>query len=989
MRRISSTCTLVALLLAIGLTAVPSYAYWSESFEYDDSPLNHGWVQEGPDTPVTTTEQAKSGSRSLRSDAGSGTIVHYFPGDTAAERVSAWFYDDGDYCTHCEANVWTQWDGGTQFLGLGKYLDGGNYHVFDNIGTLATAVPVSAGWHLFEWVNAPGTIVLHIDGTEVASYTGSALSSVGIHAGEVGLYADDVRVYSPSPPGRMLFGGCRTFVSTEGPGLFVSDPDGGDVMRVVSSDFEDPLCVGLPDWSPDGRSVVLNYDCQLAVMALSPLLPSTLEAGECSPCYASDLSVIYACGRSPKWSPTGDRIAFTDGSICLINPDGTGFRSLTPGGWEWDAPGLTWTTDGQGIVYQQAENGHPLREDLYMVSNLDGPGEVVVTQLTATPSLFEKFPTMSPDGTELAYSEGPAVPEGWDGRYDPVPNAGIRVSDYPDMSTVRVLTDDPGYHDHLQAWSPDGQYTYFSRECAGYADEHGTARPLWRVKADGSEPEEPVPGLVDWKLPWGGVAFMKRGVYATSTYALPGYTNIPLSIGVVGAEDLAGIQAQLQFRSFGMYDPGAECCSVFESMDWCQLAPMIAHWTQVGPYIDQTAGTLDMLAYGASPETDAVTGSGELLDLSATTLLHDQVVPEGAQSALSFELLELSDDWGDPIDMGCVSGGVSLIPFRYLEVSQITGVVQADDVDPVPIPVTIRARGEANEALTWPTTELTLYLERTEVGEYGPYEMAFADVVSPTSVALVDGIWSGEVEILEDASGKARLLAKWSDFGGYSNSVGVVGKGDPSGDDEITIFDVIKVANMAIGRGVWEPWQWWAADLNRDEEVNIFDVVICAGEALSAMETTAIGRWSVAGPSTPAESGLVVVATATTTTETGTVVTVELSNCAGLAGIQVELDYDPTRLRYSGVSAGPLLEGAVGWAVSGNDLGGAVRAIAYSPSLDVLRGGEGTILTFAFDKLGKKKGKVTLTSAKLSAVGGIEIPAQLGKGKGGGKARSK
>jgi len=482
---------LVALLLAISLTAVPSYAYWSESFEYDDSPLNHGWVQEGPGQPVTSIEQVKSGLRSLRSDAGTGTISCYFPGDVEATSVSAWFYDDGDYCTHCEANVWTRWDGDTQFVGLGKYLDGGNYHVFDNFGTPATAVPVSAGWHLFEWVNASGTIVLYIDGTEVASYTGSMLSSVGIHAGEVGMYVDDIRVYGPSfvSPGRMLFGGCSPVADdSSGPGLFVADPDGHEVVRLLSSSWSMygglGQCLREPDWSPEGQRVVLNWDCQLAVLDLYALLPGLQTPHP-----------IHPCGTSPKWSPEGDRIAFSDFSVCLINPDGSGYRSLVPdaGDWGWGAPLLDWTADGLGVVYQSGG----LRGDLYLVTDLDDPGGPTVTPLTSTPSMFEINPAISPDGEELAYSEGAAIPEDWDSLEDPLPAAGVRVMDYPGMSTVRALTSDPGCHDNVLTWSPDGQYIYFRRQPSGDPQEELSEGRLWRVRADGSELEELVPGTAE------------------------------------------------------------------------------------------------------------------------------------------------------------------------------------------------------------------------------------------------------------------------------------------------------------------------------------------------------------------------------------------------------------------------------------------------------------------------------------------------------------
>ena len=113
----------------------------------------------------------------------------------------------------------------------------------------------------------------------------------------------------------------------------------------------------------------------------------------------------------------------------------------------------------------------------------------------------------------------------------------------------------------------------------------------------------------------------------------------------------------------------------------------------------------------------------------------------------------------------------------------------------------------------------------------------------------------------------------------------------------------------------------------------------------------------------------------------------KLSNCAGLAGVQVELEYDGRKLAYSGVSAGELLTGASSWSVMGNDLGGRVKAIAYTASADVLSGGEGTILTFTFNQTGKGKAKVEVTSVQLADVEGSEISSQSSAGKGGGKGK--
>jgi hypothetical protein len=64
-------------------------------------------------------------------------------------------------------------------------------------------------------------------------------------------------------------------------------------------------------------------------------------------------TVIAVGGRSPRWSPKDDRLAYfasangTDGTVHVVNANGTGDRSL--GTWVF-SPGLGWSPDGTYIV---------------------------------------------------------------------------------------------------------------------------------------------------------------------------------------------------------------------------------------------------------------------------------------------------------------------------------------------------------------------------------------------------------------------------------------------------------------------------------------------------------------------------------------------------------------------------------------------------------------------------------------------------------------
>ena len=87
-----------------------------------------------------------------------------------------------------------------------------------------------------------------------------------------------------------------------------------------------------PAWSPDGNKIVYNAEKDgLYVM------DSTGNNKQ---------KLVDLPGDSyPDWSSDGTKIAFLKGSICLINPDGTGYKELGGGG----SP--SWSPDGTKIVF--------------------------------------------------------------------------------------------------------------------------------------------------------------------------------------------------------------------------------------------------------------------------------------------------------------------------------------------------------------------------------------------------------------------------------------------------------------------------------------------------------------------------------------------------------------------------------------------------------------------------------------------------------------
>jgi Tol biopolymer transport system component len=62
------------------------------------------------------------------------------------------------------------------------------------------------------------------------------------------------------------------------------------------------------------------------------------------------ITQIVAGGQRPRWSPSGDLIAYwADKQIWVVRPDGTGARVVSPAGHGY-IPGVQWSPDGQWIL---------------------------------------------------------------------------------------------------------------------------------------------------------------------------------------------------------------------------------------------------------------------------------------------------------------------------------------------------------------------------------------------------------------------------------------------------------------------------------------------------------------------------------------------------------------------------------------------------------------------------------------------------------------
>jgi len=291
-------------------------------------------------------------------------------------------------------------------------------------------------------------------------------------------------VADPAPDvgrGRIVFSG----EADDGAQLFTVWPNGTHLTQITHVDG----AAVQPDWSPDGRTIVFEWDLPDDAGAVTALVDA--DGGN-----LRTLSPTICIDAQPSFSPDGARIVYesydcdVDDALYSRAVDGSDVQRITPVGPNgYTDPNVS--ADGTRLAYVEFENGVEFRQAL-VVSDVDGSNVHRLTPYSFDVGIKVAW---SPDGRQLAFTKDANPIDG-----GPL-EANVAVIN-ADGTGLDVLTDYHGgrFSAFLGSYSPDGRWILYRLQ-----DNENEHYELWRMWPDGTHRQRIVDlgGLLGRASDWG------------------------------------------------------------------------------------------------------------------------------------------------------------------------------------------------------------------------------------------------------------------------------------------------------------------------------------------------------------------------------------------------------------------------------------------------------------------------------------------------------
>jgi len=396
------------------------------------------------------------------------------------------------------------------------------------------------------------------------------------------------------------------------------------------------------------------------------------------------------------------------------------------------------------------------------------------------------------------------------------------------------------------------------------------------------------------------------------------------------------------------------------------------------------AGHLRVVAYNQASEPLEAGCHGEIVQVWFTI---NPATAASAVSLLDLEGIVLSDHEGVAMPSAAWDGAVRVArAAEWFEFDPIASPQCGDPLNPLPFTVTIRAFDEYSDPGT-------LYNGTANLTD-------LTGTLLPLSAAFTNGVFTGDVTIGQPIASDQITATDAADSAvtGTSNAFQVIGEGDPTGDGETNVLDVLRTVNFALELMAPSDAEFAAADANHDGAVNVLDVIIIQNMALGITGTSAGGASALQATRMQAAAAggeeLSMQATAANGISMRAAggkpapgvkkiaVPVLIDNASGVAGFSFDLAYDSNVLTPVEVRGGALLAGKSDWVVAGNLSGNPARALGYSNQARALSGASGVLTEVVFAQKGKlNQSTLRLSNVVASDSGGRALARNLRLGK--------